>query len=129
MTQQDVELETAQDGIGWYRLVFGHVSKGWKEIQQEYYAELKKLDTGERWVRLLIQKLWKMARYQWGHRNYGLHRQDNLVSQADADMMNSQIRVFLKSIPKVSFLRIGTFSQVIPGMQPSFGHSDRRRHV
>jgi hypothetical protein len=27
-----VDLETAQDMIGLDRLVFGHVSKGWKEI-------------------------------------------------------------------------------------------------
>jgi hypothetical protein len=46
MIQQEVELETAQDRIGWDRLVFGHVSKGWKEIQLEYYAELGKRNTG-----------------------------------------------------------------------------------
>jgi hypothetical protein len=60
-TQHEVDLERAQDTIGWDRLVFGHVSKGWKEVQQEYYAELGKRNTGERWVRLLIQKLWKTA--------------------------------------------------------------------
>jgi hypothetical protein len=35
-------------------LVFGHVNKGWKEIQQEYYAELGKQNTGERWVRFVV---------------------------------------------------------------------------
>jgi hypothetical protein len=42
MPQHEVDLETTQDRIGWNRLVCGHVSKGWKEIQQEYYAELGK---------------------------------------------------------------------------------------
>jgi hypothetical protein len=94
MTQHEVDLETAQDRTGWDRLVVGRVSKGWKEIQQEYYVELGKRNTGERWVRLLIHKLWKTAWYQWDHRNDALHRQENLVSQAEADMMNSQIRDF-----------------------------------
>jgi hypothetical protein len=32
MAHHEVDLETAQDMIGLDRLVFGHVSKGWKEI-------------------------------------------------------------------------------------------------
>jgi hypothetical protein len=43
-------------------------------------------------VRLLIKKLWKMVWDQWDHRNDVLHPQDNMVSQDEADMMNSQIR-------------------------------------
>jgi lipopolysaccharide biosynthesis glycosyltransferase len=100
----------AQDRSRWDRLVFVHVSKGWNEIQKEYYAELGERNTGERWVRLLIQKLWKTASDKWDHRDDVLHRLHNMVSQAEADMMNSQISDFSQSVLKLSFLRIGTFS-------------------
>jgi hypothetical protein len=94
MTQQEVDLETTQDRRGCDGLVFGHTSKDCKEIQQGYYAEPAKRNTGELWVRLLIQKLRKTAWYQWDHRNDVLHRQEDLVSQVEANMMNSQISDF-----------------------------------
>jgi hypothetical protein len=43
-------------------------------------------------VRLLIQKLWKRAWDKLDHRNDVLHRQENMVSQAEAGIMNAQIR-------------------------------------
>jgi hypothetical protein len=81
-------------------------------------------------VRLLIQKLWKTAWDQLDHRNDVLHGQENMVSQAEADMMNSQIRDFF-AIGSQGFLsqdRYYTFSQVILGAHPFFGLSDRIRH-
>jgi hypothetical protein len=51
-----------------------------------------KRNSGERWVRLLIKKLWDVAWYQWDHRNEVVHKTDNLVTQAEAEQLNGWIR-------------------------------------
>jgi hypothetical protein len=70
----------------------GQVSLHWKEIQHQYYIFLGKRTTGERWVWLLIQKIWDVAWDQWDHRNEVVHKQNNLVSQAESEQLNGWIR-------------------------------------
>jgi hypothetical protein len=71
-------MDQAQNDIGWEALLNGQVSLHWKEIQHQYYIFLGKRNTGERWVRLLIEKMWDVAWDQWDHRKEVVHKQDNL---------------------------------------------------
>jgi hypothetical protein len=66
----------------------GQVSALWKEIEHQYFLFLGKRDSGERWVRLLIQKLWDVAWYQWEHRNEVVHKKDSVVTQEEGEQLN-----------------------------------------
>jgi hypothetical protein len=85
-------LDQEHNYIGWEALLNGQVSTVWKEIQHQYYLFLVKRNSGERWVRLLIQNLWDVACNQWEHRNEVVHKTDNLVTQAEAEQLNGWIR-------------------------------------
>jgi hypothetical protein len=63
------ELDQAQNNKGWEALLYGQVSLHWKEIQHKYYIYLGKRNTGDRWVWLMIQKIWDVAWDHWEHRN------------------------------------------------------------
>jgi hypothetical protein len=58
---------------------------------------LGKRNTGERWVRLLIQKIWDVSWDQWDHRNGVVHKQDNLVSQAESAQLDWWIRKAIRT--------------------------------
>jgi hypothetical protein len=62
-----------QDRIGWYPFVNGHLCNLWKGIQHQYYVFLGRRNTGRKWVRELIKKLWGIAWDMWEHRNGILH--------------------------------------------------------
>jgi hypothetical protein len=62
-----------QDNIGWYPFVTGQLGYLWKGIQQEYLEFLGRRNTGRKWVRELIKKLWGVAWDMWEHRNGILH--------------------------------------------------------
>jgi hypothetical protein len=51
-----------------------------------------KRNSGERWVWLLIQKLWDVAWNQWEHRNEEVYKTENLVTQVEAEQLNGWIR-------------------------------------
>jgi hypothetical protein len=51
------ELDQAQNEIDREALLNGQVSVLWKETQHQYYIYLGKWNTGERWVRMLIQNI------------------------------------------------------------------------
>jgi hypothetical protein len=74
------QMEQAQDGIGWVALSNGNMSLLWKEIQHHHDISIGRHNTGERWVRPLIQKIWDVAWDQGNPRNNVLHNQENLVS-------------------------------------------------
>jgi hypothetical protein len=62
----------------------------------EYYIYLGKRNTGERWVRLLIQKIWNVDWDQWDHGNEVRHKQDSLVSQPEAEQLNGWIHEVIR---------------------------------
>jgi hypothetical protein len=51
----------------------GQMGYLWKGIQQEYLEFLGRRNTGRKWVRELIKKLWGVAWDMWEHRNGILH--------------------------------------------------------
>jgi ribonuclease HI len=74
---QDIRTAVAlQDTIGWYPFATGHMGYLWKGIQQQYYAFLGRRNTGKKWARELIKKLWGVAWDMWEHRNDILHNSD-----------------------------------------------------
>jgi hypothetical protein len=52
---------------------------------------LGKWNKGVRWVRLLIHNIWDVAWDKWEHINEVVHKQDNLVSQAELEQLNGWI--------------------------------------
>jgi hypothetical protein len=55
------QFDQAQDIIEWEALLSRQVSLHWKRIKYQYYIYLGKLNTGERWVRLLTHNIWDVA--------------------------------------------------------------------
>jgi hypothetical protein len=51
-----------------------------------------KRNSGERWVRLLIQKIWDVAWNQWEHIDEVVHKKENLFTQEEAEKLNVWIR-------------------------------------
>jgi hypothetical protein len=76
------KLDQARNVISWKALLNGLVSTLWREIQHQYVLLLVKSNPGERWVRLLIQKLWDGAWDEWEHRNEVVRQKEYLVTQA-----------------------------------------------
>jgi hypothetical protein len=59
---QDIrDTVNLQDRIGWYQFVNGHLGNRRKGIQQEYLEFSERRNTGKKWVRELIKKLWGVA--------------------------------------------------------------------
>jgi hypothetical protein len=84
-------IQLAQDEIGWEEPLNGNMALQWKETQHQYYIALVKRNTGRRWVRLLIQKMWEVAWDQWEHHTEVVHRQENLVSMMELVNINTWI--------------------------------------
>jgi hypothetical protein len=59
----------AQNSIGWYPLLLGHVSNSWRDVQQAYYTSLGLDNTGKQWVKQLILQLFNISWDMWEHRN------------------------------------------------------------
>jgi hypothetical protein len=78
------KLYQAQHDIMWEALLNGKVLIVWKEIQHQYFLFPGKSNSGERWVRLMIQKRWDVAWDQRKHRNEVVHKKENLVTQEEA---------------------------------------------
>jgi hypothetical protein len=60
-----------QDVVGWGAfLVEGGVLHVWAAKQQEYYYNwIKRPNTGQRWITILIKKLWEISWNMWEQRN------------------------------------------------------------
>jgi hypothetical protein len=66
ITAQDVF--DAQNRIGWTPFFLGLIHPSWAVLQQSYYVELGKRNTGSRWVTQLLRKFWKVSWDLWTHR-------------------------------------------------------------
>jgi hypothetical protein len=91
------ELQDAQDDIGWDKFMFGNISVLWQEIQDHYFREIGKHNSGLRWKSALIQNIWQVAWDQWEHMNAILHNSENLVTQAEAVMIASRVQMELET--------------------------------
>jgi hypothetical protein len=91
------ELQDAQDDIGWDKFMFGNIYVLWQEIQAQYFREIGKQNSGLRWTSALIQKIWQVTWDLWEHRNTILHNSENLVTQAEAVMIASQVQMELET--------------------------------
>jgi hypothetical protein len=77
--------------------MFGNISVLWQQIQAQYFREIGKQNSGLWWTSALIQNIWKVAWYQWEHRNAILHNSENLVTQAEAVMIASRVQMELET--------------------------------
>jgi len=89
----DIRLAvTLQDSIGWQQFINGQVGYRWKGIQQEYLEFLSRRNTGKKWVRELIKKLWGVAWDMWEHRNDILHNTLTPAKLRRIEDMNTRIQ-------------------------------------
>ena len=58
-----------QDAIGWFGLMTGHASMLWAPLQQERFEKLGVLNTGERWLSMLLKRLMMTSWDMWSDRN------------------------------------------------------------
>jgi hypothetical protein len=85
------ECLVKQDAIGWPLFFKGFIHPGWAECQQEYYNRIGSGKTGDKWLSLLIQRVWEIARELWRHRNKVMHSTDNPNSTQEGQEYNRQI--------------------------------------
>jgi hypothetical protein len=57
----------AQNAIGWYPFLMGHISNYWSDAQQAYYTKLALDNTGKQWVKQLILQLFNISWDMWDH--------------------------------------------------------------
>jgi hypothetical protein len=84
----------------------GWLSWEWESTQQAYYTFTHSRRTGKRWLIQLIKKLWSIAWDLWEHRNGILHKQDNLVSDAELQRTNLRVSSLYLSSLSVTFVPI-----------------------
>jgi hypothetical protein len=96
-SSHDIRLAVAQqDNIGWQQFINGHLGYRWKGIQQEYLEFLARRNTGKKWVRELIKKLWGVAWDMWEHRNDILHTTLTPAKLRRIEDLNTKIQRQLK---------------------------------
>jgi hypothetical protein len=77
--------------------MFGNISVLWQEIQEQYFREIGKQNSGLHWKSALIQKLWQGVWDQWKHRNVILHNSENLITLSEAVMITSLVQMELET--------------------------------
>jgi hypothetical protein len=85
------ECLAAQEALGGHRLLMGWILRDWSIWQQSYYDRCRSKRSGQRWVTLLIKKLWEVAWDLWEHRNDILHHQENEVRQTEGPLINREL--------------------------------------
>jgi len=81
-----------QESIGWHAFLLGFASSKLAEVQQEYFASLKMMNTGERWLSALITKLQQTAWDMWDNRNDVKHNSITARKQAEIDAVSHAVR-------------------------------------
>jgi hypothetical protein len=80
------ECLVKQDALGWPSFFEGFIHQGWAECQQEYFNRIGSGKTGDKWLSLLIQQMWEIARELWRHTNKVMHSTDNPDSTQETGM-------------------------------------------
>jgi hypothetical protein len=81
----------AQWNLGPSALIDGMVHWKCVEIQQRYYAWLRRRRTGFRWHVMLIRQIWQIAWDLWKHRLDVLHSPDSLSLARSHELLNDRI--------------------------------------
>jgi hypothetical protein len=81
-----------QSDIGWGNLLEGWMVIEWETLQQEYYDLVQSRRTGASWSAMLLQRLWRISRALWEHRNEILHQQENIVTQVQELSLHRKIQ-------------------------------------
>ena len=82
----------AQQAIGWYPLLMGHLSNQWKGIQQAYYSWIGRRRTGKKWIKLLIVQLFNISWDMWEHRNAIKHNTPTAAKLRELQSLDDTIR-------------------------------------
>jgi hypothetical protein len=73
-------LVNAQNKIGWQHLLKGRFSKHWTQIQDRHIMDEPDIDhekqSGDRWLKLVLNHLWTLIWQVWLIRNEDLHGRD-----------------------------------------------------
>ena len=70
-------LLDAQSLIGWNGVLEGCLSREWTNRQSQYFKDQNSRRSGQRWMSILIRRLWKIPWDLWQHRNHKEHMQDH----------------------------------------------------
>ena len=81
-----------QNSLGWKNLIEGLPVKGWQNLQRHYYTLHNIRRSSKKWVRGLLQQLFRAARQQWKHRNDVKHRILKPEYTAAMRLLNREIR-------------------------------------
>ena len=91
-------LWESQQQIGWASFAMGWISVQWSVVQDEFYKSIGRKNTGRRWAKELIKKLWGISWDMWEHRNGILHDSENLRRSLD---LNQDIAAHYQSSPQL----------------------------
>lgn len=86
------EALKAQNAIGWYPLLMGHVSNHWRAVQQDYYNSLALDNTGKQWVKQLLIQLFNISWDMWDHRNGIKHSALNPALLQEIQLLDSSMQ-------------------------------------
>jgi hypothetical protein len=83
----------AQNSIGWYPFLLGHVANQWHAVQQAYYTSLCLDNTGRQWVRQLILQLFNISWDMWEHRNGIKYKTVTPAKTRELRMLNDRVKM------------------------------------
>ena len=103
------EAQRAQATIGWERLFYGELAKGWVETQQRYNEWIRNRRSARRWGAELLEKCMDIAWDQWQHRNGTLHdkeknQNDIQQKQRTEAMVREEYKEGADGLPKTERL-------------------------
>jgi hypothetical protein len=93
LTDQNVYCAISQQSdIGWGKLLEGWMAIEWETLQQDFYDRTQSRRMGASWSAMLFQRLWRISRALWKHRNEILHQQENIVTQLQESSLHRTIQ-------------------------------------
>ena len=115
-------LITAQEAIGWYNFLLGHLSTAWLDLQPPHSRY------GHCWVTQMVLKLWAVSWDLWDDRNLAKHGPQGTLQCSKEPSLRAQITAKystlaqpLRTIPLPTLL-----SQPYDWQQPWLNHEIAR---
>jgi ribonuclease HI len=81
-----------QSQIGWGKLLFGLMSKRWRQIQQQHFLNNNSQKSATLWMAKVQRRIWEIAWELWMHRNNMLHDDNKSVHYEEASAIRREIR-------------------------------------
>jgi hypothetical protein len=87
-----IEAMVEQDGIGWFNLLNGFISKKWRIIQKAYLKDLGSFKSPQLWISRFQKRIWEIPWQLWQHRNEFLHNDGTTIHFQEIAAVNREIR-------------------------------------